>query len=106
MHRAHADDLSRGTGNLMHDPAPAKFAHRCACAQELAAEIDRQHLILLLERHAFGLEVAADEHPGCALSAPRADLETIGWGRLDWSRALRTAATAAIVAIHFLPPTA
>jgi hypothetical protein len=47
VHRADAEDLACGTRDLGLHATAQKFAHRGARAQELAGEIDREHLVPL-----------------------------------------------------------
>ena len=58
VHRAHADDFSGRGRNIRHHPAPQKFPHRFARAQELAREIDRDHRVPLFERHLIETGIA------------------------------------------------
>ena len=78
MHRAHADDLSRGAGNLTTIPRwqnsrSAAQAHRNWPQRLIDSTLFHCSSVMpsLKATAAGGLEVAADEDPGCALSAPR-----------------------------------
>src|SRR5919106_1008021 len=51
VHRAHADDLASGAGDLLAHAAPLELAHRLAAAQELAGQVDVDHRVPVLQRH-------------------------------------------------------
>ena len=53
MHRADADDLAGGAGHLGLHAAALELAHRLARAEELAGQIDGDHLVPLRQRHLF-----------------------------------------------------
>lgn len=49
---AHANDLSRRTGYRRHNSAPSKLGDGLTGAEELSRQVDGQHLVPLLQRHA------------------------------------------------------